>query len=177
MSGPEPREPGWSHQLSNCQPFRGPELGWLLDREAPTPRPSLSNAEACPLVPGRPASSSRAQLLSQPAWNCQVSHKLPEPEPVPAQEPNSHHPGLPTKTQVRLWWGGGGGFLLMPRYFFGLLQAGRQEDIPTQAITCIFGPLCTHLPKGKIIIVKANMWDKRWCQHFTTLVLQAQNSP
>lgn len=149
MSGPEPREPGWSHQLSNCQPFRGPELGWLLDREAPTPRPSLSNAEACPLVPGRPASSSRAQLLSQPAWNCQVRHKLPEPEPVPAQEPNSHHPGLPTKTQVRLWWGGGGGFLLMPRYFLVSCGLGGRKTSPLKLLHVSLGLCAPICPRGR----------------------------
>lgn len=41
----------------------------------------------------------------------------------------------------------------------------------------VSGPPCTPLPKEEITIVKANLWDKRWCQQFTTLVLQAQNSP
>lgn len=89
---------------SNHRPFRALEWDWLLDREAPTPRPSSSNAEACSLVPGSPASSSRAQLLSRPAWNCQAHHKPPEPEPAPAQLPPPWPPHQSTSQAA----GGGG---------------------------------------------------------------------
>lgn len=63
----------------------------------PTPSPSPSNAGTCPLVPGSSASSSKSQLLSLPAWNCQAYHKLPEPEPVPAQGPDVYPTGLSTR--------------------------------------------------------------------------------
>ena len=105
------------------------------------------------------------------ATNClSLSQCQPEsPTPTTLASPPKHKSGC---------GGGVGGWVPADaQVFFGLLQAGRQEDIPPQAITCSFGPLCTHLPKGKIIIVKANMWDKRRCHHFTALVLQAQNSP
>lgn len=90
--GPEPGEPRGAIRCraAACQ---GLELGWLPGREAPTPRPAPSNAEAAPL--GRLLQGSA--LIS--AWSCQAHHKPPEPY----QPRNTCPPtGLPTKAQVRL---------------------------------------------------------------------------
>lgn len=144
MSGPEPREPGWSHQLSNCQPFRGPELGWLPDREAPTPRPSLMQKPVHWCPEDLPAPPGLSFYLSLPgtakcATNCLSlsQHQPKSPTPTTLASPQKHKSGC--------GGGVGDGFLLMPRYFSVSCGLGGRKTSPLKLLHVSLGlcaPIC-----------------------------------